>query len=496
MLKVYLRNTRENLLFWKILAVFLLMLAVLAFVYLTITSKTSAEYYNRANQQLYGNIASHLAHTTRPLKNGKPDTAVTHDIIHSIMVVNPVVEVYLLDTTGRIIDYVVPDKSVKRERVSLAKVQQFIKEGGHNYISGDNPKDPEAESIFSAAPVKENGKVTGYIYAVLASEKQKEIFAALSENYYHRLGVKVFFVTLIIAFVIGSAVLFLITDSVTKIARVVRRFKEGDYTARIDGKAKGNLGILSSTFNEMADEIVANIEKISGTDKLRQELVANVSHDLRTPLAIMQGYIETLIIKKNDISAAEKERYLGIILDSSKKLAKLVDQLFQYSKLEANEVQPEKEQFLLNELLSDILIKYQLIAQKKDINLQLQAPDNLQPVFADLALTERVLQNLLDNAMKFTPGGGSIIVRLENRPQGVEITVTDTGVGIERADQPYIFERFNQVSKTGFSSKGMGLGLTIVKKILDLHHVTINMESMLGKGTTFWFELPVAAKHV
>ena len=105
-----------------------------------------------------------------------------------------------------------------------------------------------------------------------------------------------------------------------------------------------------------------------------------------------------------------------------------------------------------------------------------------------------MLQNLLDNALKFTPEGGDIAIQLENRLSGVEVYIADTGIGIAKADQAYIFERYKQLSKTCFSKKGMGLGLAIVKKILDLHQVNINVKSAPGEGTTFWFELPVFHK--
>ncbi|MBI5856588.1 MAG: HAMP domain-containing histidine kinase [Sphingobacteriales bacterium] len=484
------KNIRSNRLFWKISAAFFALLIILGFAYIIIASHVSKKYYNQVNQQLYGNIASHLAHFTQPLKDGKPDTLITHDIIHSIMVINPSVEVYLLDTTGKIIDFVVPDKTVKTHQVSLDKVKTFIGENGRNYIAGDNPKEPGVQSIFSAAPVLEMGKTTGYVYAVLASEKQREILSASAGNLYYNLGSRIFLITLFIAFVLGALIFFLITDSVSRIARVVKRFKEGDYSARIEGRSKGNLGLLTSTFNEMADVIVDNINKITQTDKLRQELIANVSHDLRTPLAIMQGYAETLVIKQDNIAKAEQHKYQQIILDSTKKLSLLVDQLFQYSKLEANQVEPEKEQFLLSELVSDILIKYNLLAQEKKIRLQLNASEDLPPVFADIALTERVLQNLIDNAFKFTFHGGSITVHLENRPAGVEVRIADTGIGIAKHEQVFIFERYKQLSDEASLKRGMGLGLAIVKKILDLHQVSINVKSAPGEGTVFWFELP------
>jgi len=147
------KTIRGNLLFWKIAGVFSALLIVLGIVFVLIASKLSMSYYTAAHQELYGNVASHLATFTHPLKNGKPDTAVTHDIIHSIMVANPSVEVYLLDTAGKITDYVVPDKSVRTHHVDIAIVKHWLAAKNGERPLGDNPKQPEEPSIFSAAPV-------------------------------------------------------------------------------------------------------------------------------------------------------------------------------------------------------------------------------------------------------------------------------------------------------------------------------------------------------
>ncbi|WP_143305094.1 HAMP domain-containing sensor histidine kinase [Chitinophaga vietnamensis] len=482
-----------NRMFWKIAAAFTALLIILGIVYVFIASNVSRKYFNEANQQLYGSTAQHLVEFAPPIKNGKPDTLVTHDIIHSIMVINPSVEVYLLDTSGKITDFVVPDKTVKRYTVDLAPVKKFISEGGKNYISGDNPKNPARQSIFSAAPVYENKRLSGYVYAILASEKQDEAIAALTNNFLFSLGSTLFFVTLGVACLVGLITFFLITGSISRIAAVVRRFKEGDLSARITGHAGGDIGLLTSTFNEMADVIVDNIEKITATDKLRQELIANVSHDLRNPLAIMQGYIETLIIKGNDLAEATRKKYLDIIYSTSNKLSNLIGQLFEYAKLEANQVKPVKEVFLLNELVSDVMMQYQILAKQERITLEIQAPASLPPVFADIALVERVIRNLLDNALKFTPPGGRIIVTLQQKANGVEIAVSDNGIGIHPDDQPHIFERYKQLPASGERSDGMGLGLAIVKKILDLHQVSIHLKSAPGTGSTFHFQLPAVA---
>ncbi|MFA6060914.1 MAG: ATP-binding protein [Taibaiella sp.] len=488
---MFVKTIKGNLLFWKIATVFSSLLIILGVVFMLIASRLSQSYYTMAHQELYGNVASHLATFTHPLKNGRPDTSVTHDIIHSIMVANPSVEVYLLDTTGKITDYVVPDKSVRNHHVDIAKVKQWLAVKNGERPTGDNPKQPDEPGIFSAAPVYEHGKLTGYVYAVLASEKQKEILASLNSHLYYRLGLNIFFSALLIAFIVGIVTFFLITDSVDKISGVVKRFKEGDYSARIEGQVKGNLGMLTATFNEMADVIVENFEKIKSTDKFRQELIANVSHDLRTPLSIMQGYAETLIIKKNTLTEPEKSKYLLVVLESSKKLSVLVEQLFQYAKLEANQVSPEKEPFLINELALDILMAYQIKANERNINISLDAEHNLPPAFADIALTERVIQNLIDNAFKFTPDYGSITIQLKHIASGLEVSIADTGIGISHEDQAYIFERYKQLYRDEQPKKGMGIGLAIVKKILELHHVSIQVVSEPGKGAAFSFVLPV-----
>lgn len=480
-----------NRLFWKITAVFTTLLIILGIVFVLLASRFSRSYYMMAHQELYGSIAKHLASFTQPFKNGKPDTAVTHDIIHSTMVANPSVEVYLLDTSGNIVDYVVPDKTVQIHHVNIAKVKQWLTADAMNKPLGDNPKSPGKPSIFSAAPVYENSRLQGYVYAVLSSEKQQEILSAINRQFYFRISVSIFLIALLVALIVGIVIFFLMTNSISKITAVVKRFKEGDYNARIEEKEKGDLGILGATFNEMANVIVANFEKISATDKFRQELIANVSHDLRTPLSIMQGYVETLMIKKNTLSPIEKEQFLSIINESAQKLSSLVEQLFQYAKLEANLIMPEKELFMINELVSDILMSYQLKAEEKNIHLKMEAANSLPPVFADLALTERVFQNLLDNAFKFTPTGGQISIALEKTKLDVMVKVTDTGVGIAPEEQAFVFERYKQLDSKNVQKKGMGIGLAIVKKIIELHQSTIEVFSEQGKGTVFTFALPL-----
>lgn len=235
------RTIGGNLLFWKISGVFTSLLIILGIIFVMIASRFSKSYYMTAHQQLYGGIAQHLATFTQPIKNGKPDTTVTHDIIHSTMVANPSVEVYLLDTLGNITDYVVPQASVQMKKVDMVKVREWLASDAGKPM-GDNPKHPGEASIFSVAPVLENGVRVGYVYAVLASETQKQILASLTDDLNFRLAAYIFFAALLGAFVVGIVTFFLITDSICSIAGVVKRFRDGDHAARVHGYATGILG--------------------------------------------------------------------------------------------------------------------------------------------------------------------------------------------------------------------------------------------------------------
>ena len=270
---------------------------------------------------------------------------------------------------------------------------------------------------------------------------------------------------------------------------VIRQFKNGDLEARITFKQSGELNEFSNAFNEMADTIVQNMQDLKTMDNLRRELVANVSHDLRTPLATIHGYSETILMKSETMTDEERKVHLTTILNSTERLKKLVEELFELSKLEAKETKPNLEAFQLSELAQDIRHKNLILAESKNINLNLDSPQDLPLAFADIAMIERVFQNLIDNAIKFTPESGSIIVQLKKENDCIKVKVSDSGVGISQEEIAHIYDRFNQGSEK--KTKGLGLGLAIVKKILEVHEVEISTASAPNKGTTFSFDIPV-----
>ena len=485
------KNNQSSGFFWKIVALFAGLLLVVGFAYVFITVNLAEEYAHEHNQRLNADIAKHIIAEVKPYVEGQLDTTATDAIMHHMMAINPSLEVYILDAGGKILNYVAPYKKVKLEKVNLAPVARFINTKGEQYIRGDDPRNPGLQKIFSAAPIVENGITIAYIYVVLASEEYVSASEYVLSSYVLKLGGRATMITFLAALLLGILAIWLITKNLDRIISTVKRFQNGEMSARIPIKESGGVNDLAIAFNEMADTIVGNIENLKSMENLRRELVGNVSHDLRTPLSVIHGYIETLMIKQDQLDEQEKDKYLTIILESTHKLKKLVEELFELSKLEARQVKAQKEPFFIQELIDDLCQKFELLASEKNIVLKTATSPNKSLVFADVSLIERVLQNLMDNALKFTPENGEISVVIDSSDQYVEIKVSDNGPGIPEEQIPYIFDRYHIGDKrVSLDNKNTGLGLAIVKKILEIHNVTINLSSKLNKGTTFSFQLP------
>ncbi|TAI46961.1 sensor histidine kinase [Flagellimonas allohymeniacidonis] len=483
----------------KLVLSFLAILLLVGIGYTITSIYLSNKYFYETTQRLHANLAQDLIdekfQNAQPFDStGAVNKALFGDIMHDMMAVNRAIEVYLLDQEGRVQYSVVLDHDApetKEKRVDLAPIKKFIAEEGGNYTLGDDPKDLSKRTIFSAAEFNTEGR-QGYVYIILAGEDFLATRSDLMNSYWMRLGLGGSILTLIFATLLGILAIWYLTRSLRQIIYAAKRFQQGDLHYRIENAEKTDLSNVATTYNHMADTILSDIEKLKSVEQLRRELIANISHDLRTPLSIIQGYIETLHMKDAELSPKEREEYLNTISKSSERLSKLVSQLFEYSKLEANQIEPEKEPFLISELANDIHRNYSLLAEKKNIDLKLAMKENIPLVFADISLVERAIQNLMDNALKFTPEGGKVIVKIESENDNVEVTIQDSGPGIKQENQALIFERYRQ-TKTGEQKEGSGLGLAIVKKIMEIHDSRIRVFSKPNEGTAFSFSLPVYA---
>ncbi len=477
---------------WKITVLFLFVLFILSIIYLYISVTTAEKYFQETSQKLNIELAKHIATDTRCFIDGKVNQKVLKNVFHNVMIINPSIEVYLLDTKGVILTYFALDKKIKLKKIPLKPIKKFIEENGKNFILGQDPRNKFRKKAFSAAKVYEDKKFMGYIYVILGGEEYDNATELVFGSYILKLGLRSMIITLLAAILISIISIRFIMRNLNKIINATQNFMNGNYNVRIKINNDDELGVLATSFNQMSEKIIQNIAEIKTMDNLRRDLVANVSHDLRTPLATIQGYVETLMIKAGSLSEEERKKYMQIILDSTERLKKLVEELFELSKLEAKEKVPKPEAFSIAELIEDIKQKNEVIANKKNITLSSKFNNTIPFVYADIGMMERIIQNLLDNAIKFTSENGNIILSLHNEGDFVEVKITDSGSGISSEELPNIFDRYHKEKRVEKdSSKGLGLGLAIVKKMLEVHNLQIYVESKLQKGTSFIFKVPV-----
>ncbi len=477
-------------LYWKISAIFILILVLFGGISLYVSVRSAIQYSVEVNQRLNWDLARNTVDLIKPkFQNGTVNKEAIADIMHSMMVINPSLEVYLLDPEGKILSYVAPEKVVKLQRVSLSPIQNFFTDTRHNLIFGDDPRNPGEKKTFSAAKVVDNNNLTGYIYIILASQEYVSAAQMVIGSYILGLSIRSVIIILLVSAFVGLFFIWFITKKLNVIVLGIREFQSGNFNARIQVKNNDELDQIGLVFNEMAGTISNNIRELEETDEFRKELISNVSHDLRTPVASIQGYAETLILKKDHIAPEEQLKYLEIIYSSCERLKKMVSDLFDLSKLQTNQIKLNPERFSIAELISDIANKYRIISQKKGISINAFIPKENTLVEADILLIDRVLQNLIDNSIRFCREGDYINIEIHSVSEGkVEIKIADSGEGIHPDELPYIFERYYKGKKY---SESTGLGLAIVKKIIDLHHSDIQVFSLPGKGTTFTFQLPV-----
>ena len=391
-------------LYWKISAIFILILVLFAGITLYISVRSANNYSIEVNQKLNWQLAATTVDLIKPkFQNGTVNKEAIADIMHSMMVINPSLEVYLIDPEGKILSYVAPEKVVKLDKVSLEPIESFFTNIKHNLILGDDPRNPGEKKTFSAAKVIDQGKLTGYIYIVLASQEYISAAQMVIGSYILGLSIRSIIIILIISALVGLFFIWFITKKLNAIVLGIREFQSGNFNARIRVKNQDELDNIGLVFNEMAGTISKNIRELKETDEFRKELISNVSHDLRTPVASIQGYAETLLLKKDRIAPEEQTKYLEIIYSSCERLKTLVSELFELSKLQTNQVKLNPEPFSIAELVSDIANKYRIISQKKGISINAFVPKENTIVEADILLIDRVLQNLIDNAIPFLP---------------------------------------------------------------------------------------------
>ena len=268
------------------------------------------------------------------------------------------------------------------------------------------------------------------------------------------------------------------TKPLRQLSSAARQMALGNYAVQVDSSRRDELGDLAQDFNHMASEV-------QHAAQMQRDLLANVSHDLRTPLTLIKGYAETVRDITGD-DKAHRDEQMNIIVDEADRLTALVSSVMELSKVTSGTYKCERVHFDMGQLCDEVSERYDAVCAQNGWQLQLELPEEELPVYADPDMMQRALHNLLGNAMHHIGQDGIFILRAFRCSEGVRVEVEDHGPGIAAADLPYIFDRYYR-SRSDAGKQGTGLGLSITKAIFQQHSFRFGVQSTVGKGTTFWF---------
>jgi signal transduction histidine kinase len=478
----------------RLSTIFLLLILLLGAGCVAIAFRSSQRLFDDVEQLLNREYARSIAGELQPLVAEGFSEDRVKGAIHYMMVLNPMVEIYLLDASGKILAYFLdPAEKIVRGSIDVTPIKGFVQSAGRRLALGEDPRSASRSRPFSAAPLR-MGPEQGYVYIILGGERYDASLRMIRDSYYLRAGIVAFFLALAVTAVAGLSLFFLLTRRLKSLSEAVRAFEKGDLARRVSARGRDELGALGRSFNEMASTIAADVEKIRLAERMRRDLIGNISHDLRSPLASIQGYLETMVLKDAQLSAEERRAFLQVSLRNAASLQRLVEELFELAQLDARQVTLRAEPMQIAELAQDVALKLAPAARAAGVSLGLEPAGDLPLVTGDVGLIERVLTNLMENALRFTPAGGSVRAHLDGSARSVRVTVADTGEGISPEDLPHIFERFYRADKSRDRAKGgAGLGLAIARQIVEMHGSSLEVQSRPGEGARFSFALPVHA---
>ncbi len=453
---------------------------------------------NRLNQQkIHWNVAPYLKAELSTLLAPEPDWKAVAEFFDNAVQTNPEIELYLLDANGSILYSSNEKSAVATTVVPLEKIETFLSEPQPKRDRGLfhlNPTNPLELEPFSAARLMIGGE-PAVLYAVLISSTRRAAF---------RKGTKVAHVIgLIIAILaalsvhVGSSYFQQkrMKQRVQKLTTIADQISRGNFAARLDEEEKDELENLRGHINLIADQFHNAVVEAQESDRVRRELISNISHDLNTPLTSALGYVRRAAESSESNPEERPTHFLNSALVNLDLLQKLLADLFEYTKLDSKELEPQWEKFSVLDLVTEeILPLFAGKAEERGIILRAEYPPSVPFAFGDGDLITRVLINLTENAIRYSGSGSEAVIRIAVDESSLRISVSDTGAGISAEDQKRIFERFYRADKSRKKGEGTGLGLAIVKKILKTHNKSISIHSEIGVGSSFEFSLDRADK--
>jgi len=477
--------------FGRVALVLALMVVALAALMLQVAGQRERWHSDQVQQALHRALASHMVDDNPLLRHGEIAAASLENAFHALMLLGPAFEIYATDLDGRIRAYSAEPGQVRDLRIELAPVRDFL--AGHPLpIYGTDPRDPARRQVFSAARILDpGGALRGYLYVIVggsqlsAVERQHEAGLWQDRALLFSLGA-----LLVVVFI--SALMFgLLTRPLAALNRAMTAFRAGGLSReaigrQLPGWASREVAELQAGFVGLAETVADQLDQIRGNEEARRELIAQIAHDLKTPLASLQGYLETWLLQHPE---APDRQHVEVALRNGRQLHRLVEQLLELARLEARQERLEAEPVAVFELAHDVAARFALEARRRGVGLHV-AGDEDAMARADIGKLERVLVNLVDNALEHTPAGGEVRIGVLREGEAVQLEVRDSGCGIPAGHQSRIFEpRYRVAGAGGGDGLHLGLGLAIVQRLLALHGSSIQVDSAPGRGAAFSFGL-------
>jgi signal transduction histidine kinase len=479
-------------LFGRLLLVFLLFGVVMTAALLYVLRVSHEQFHLEFDQTVSRNLAKEYVAADFFLTDRPLDAMTLHEGIGKLASANPAIDIYLLDTAGRIVASSVPNTQWRRSTVDVGPIKEFL--AGHPApIMGDDPRQPAGRTVFSAAPFHVRDCPGDYLYLVLGRAEDAPGAAKLRNAFAIREGAGIIVLAAMLAVALSLLVLSLLTRRLSVLDQTMSRFER--LTARSSQPSEprrdgDEIDRLEAMFKDLAARIGAQMAQLQSVDAARREMLANLSHDLRTPITTLLAHLESLQMEEVPLNEQERREYIDVSIRQGRRIARLIEQLLEAAKLEAGQISARPEAFPIGELLHDVVHKFALAARERGVSLGASVqPEGLR-VNGDIALLERVFDNLIENALRHTPDGGQVTVSACRAGGRAQVVVSDSGVGMTPEEAARAFDRFYRGDHGRSTTSGRtGLGLAIVKSILDLHGSTISVDSRPGHGTSFRFDL-------
>lgn len=462
-----------------VIIVFLLIIGTAAVF--VVTTYYSAEKYHLASTQLLNrDVAAHIAKFTSPFEKNGINKKVADSVFHHAMVLSPSIEVYFLDTRGNVMSYYGKDGEIKSSHVELQPVLKYLSANGRLFIKGEDPRDSGTEKIFSAAEVNLNGSLLGYIYVILDSKEFRHASAELYNEHISKLLLNAFLFVIVGSVIITWLYARRVDKRLNNMISILDKFNHGDYNARFASDTNNEFAVFTNSFNRVADLLGENMSDLKRSEKVRKQLIVNISHDLRTPLAVARGYAETLLMgRKEELAEEHCNEYTKLIVQHILQVESMATQLFELSRIDSPEIIAHKQPFVFSEILTEMVHSLAMTASQKSIEIDCEKCEDHSWIFADIKMMESAIQNIILNAIRYTPEQNTILLSTEHETNTVIFKADNPG-------KPFSDEMLSWLNQESAVSSDLSpnatVGLTIVKRIAALHNYTIEASSANGRN--------------